>query len=161
MDSTVLFDIATKPFDWSALVPPLGLFLFGAFGVWMEHRGTGKVVIRRIGLILCFAGILFAAFVATSWLVKQHGYIRALHSDNHSVAEGLVTGFHAMPYEGHSEEQFTIANERFSYSDYVVTPCFNHSVSHGGPAIRDGMYLRVSYVDDCILRIEASSPKLE
>jgi hypothetical protein len=156
-----LFNIATKPLDWSALVPLLGLFLFGAFFVWMERRGIGKVLIPRMGFILCLVGTLVAAFVVTSWWVKQRGYIRALRSDNHCVAEGFVTRFRPMPYEGHSEESFTISNVRFSYSDYVVTPCFNHSVSHGGPVIHDGMYLRVFYVDDCILRIEAPSVKVK
>jgi len=61
--------------------------------------------------------------------------------------------FRPMPFEGHRNESFTIENEYFSYSDYVVTPCFNKSSSHGGP-IRSDLPLRVSYSGDCILKIE-------
>jgi hypothetical protein len=60
------------------------------------------------------------------------------------VVEGRVINFHPMPSEGHRNESFTIENEYFSYLDFVVTPCFNNSSSHGGP-IRPDLPFRVSY----------------
>jgi hypothetical protein len=69
---------------------------------------------------------------------------------------GKVEHFRPMPYEGHPEESFSVAGHTFTYSDYVDAQCFNNSASHGGP-IRDGLPVRISYTDNCILRIEELS----
>jgi hypothetical protein len=36
------------------------------------------------------------------------------------VVEGTVQNFHAMPYTGHDEDQFTVEDVYFPYSDYVI-----------------------------------------
>jgi hypothetical protein len=58
-----------------------------------------------------------------------------------------------MPYTGHSEESFVVDGKRFSYSDFIVTSGFHNAASHGGP-IRAGLYVRVSYIGNVILRLE-------
>jgi hypothetical protein len=77
----------------------------------------------------------------------------ALTSGRYSVAEGQVVGFKPMPYEGHGRESFTVAGKRFSYSDFEVMPGFNNTHSHGGP-IDNGVYVRVTYSGNTILRLE-------
>jgi hypothetical protein len=77
----------------------------------------------------------------------------ALDSGKYSVVEGPVTQFVPMPYTGHSEESFVVGGKRFSYSDFIVTSGFHNTASHGGP-IRAGLYVRVSYVGNVILRLE-------
>jgi hypothetical protein len=153
MQLQMIFDIATKPFDWSALLPPGGLFLFGVSLTWMEKKRIGRFGIKKIGYVLCCAGVLVASYMGATWSIKKHDASRALLTGHCSVVEGPVLNFHPMPLEGHPPESFTIANETFSYSDYVFTPCFNKTSNHGGP-IREGLVLRISFVDDCILRIE-------
>jgi hypothetical protein len=153
VDPQTLFDITTKSFDWPSLLPPTGLFLFGVVLALMEKKNIGTFLIRKIGYVLCFAGLLTATYITANWFSKKHAASRALQTGKCSVVEGRVTNFHPMPSEGHSNESFTIEKEYFSYSDYVVTPCFNKSSSHGGP-IRPDLPLRVSYSDDCILKIE-------
>jgi hypothetical protein len=44
----------------------------------------------------------------------------------------------------------------FSYSDYVIVPCFNNTASHGGP-IRDGLRVRIAYSGNCILKLEVAA----
>ena len=58
-----------------------------------------------------------------------------------------------MPYAGHSDESFVVGGRRFSYSDFVVTSGFHNAASHGGP-IREGLYVRVTYLGNLILRLE-------
>jgi 4-amino-4-deoxy-L-arabinose transferase-like glycosyltransferase len=77
----------------------------------------------------------------------------AYRTHTYSVVEGPVSNFHPMPIEGHQDECFSVQSARFCYSDYVVTAGFNNSASHGGP-IREGLPVRVSYIDDIILRLE-------
>jgi hypothetical protein len=48
---------------------------------------------------------------------------------------------------------------RFQYSDYVITAGFNNTSSHGGP-IREGLPVRIWYLDGEILRLDiAKRPK--
>lgn len=43
--------------------------------------------------------------------------------------------------------------QRFCYSDYVITPGFHTSASHGGP-IRAGIHVRIAHSGPTILRLE-------
>ena len=73
--------------------------------------------------------------------------------------QGVVENFHPMPDDGSSKESFTISGYTFSYSDYYATDrttCFNQTAFRRGP-IHPGMALRIKFVDQCILRIEAVS----
>jgi len=76
-------------------------------------------------------------------------------SGQYSVVEGTVTNFHPMPYSGHQNETFSVNGVQFSYSDYVIVPCFNNTSSHGGP-IREGLRVRIAYSDDCILKLDVA-----
>ncbi len=63
-----------------------------------------------------------------------------------------------MPDDGSSSESFSIAGRTFSYSDeepILTTVCFNQTRPHGGP-IHDSMWLRVKFVDICILEIQVA-----
>jgi hypothetical protein len=76
-----------------------------------------------------------------------------------SVVEGRVTNFRPMPYDGHQDECFSVQSQTFCDSDYVVTPGFNNSASHGGP-IHEGLPVRISYVGNTIVRLEVESDTL-
>lgn len=76
-------------------------------------------------------------------------------SHRFKVAEGLVQDFRPMPYGGHSMEHFCVDEACFEYSDYVITPGFNNTASHGGP-IREGLPVRVFYVGNTIIRLEVA-----
>jgi hypothetical protein len=79
--------------------------------------------------------------------------IFALRGGRCAVVEGRVTEFVPMPYSGHSEESFTVGGHRFAYSDYVVTTGFHNTSSHGGP-IHEGLYVRITYLGNLIVRLE-------
>ncbi|SRR6266436_6128365 len=153
MNPKLVFDLANKGLDWSSLITGLIIFAFGLVAIWMEKLRVGSIVIKRIGYVMCAVGLLVVVFLfGDSYVGKAEG-VKALRSRNYSTAEGRVHDFHPMPYEGHAEESFTVAGHRFSYSDYVETHCFNNTSSHGGP-MREGLLVRISYSDNCILRIE-------
>lgn len=66
-----------------------------------------------------------------------------------------MTNFVPMPYTGHSLESFVVGGRKFSYSDYVLTPGFRHTTSHGGP-IREGLYVRIAYLGNLILQLDVA-----
>ena len=78
-----------------------------------------------------------------------------LERGNCSVVEGVVENFHPMPKSGHDTERFEVNGVHFSYSDYVMSPGFNNTASHGGP-IRDGLRVRICHNSGDILRLEVA-----
>lgn len=50
-------------------------------------------------------------------------------------------------------ESFNVNGVKFEYSDYVITPGFNNAASKGGP-IKEGLPVRISYIDGTILKLE-------
>jgi hypothetical protein len=52
-----------------------------------------------------------------------------------------------------------VQSETFCYSDYGITAGFNNSTSHGGPT-REGLPVRVSYIGNTIVRLEARKDAL-
>jgi hypothetical protein len=81
------------------------------------------------------------------------------HKGVYSIVEGTVTDFQPMPYEGHQEECFTVQTERFCYSDYILSPGFRNTASHGGP-IRSGLPVRIAYSDSTILRLDVAEDQV-
>lgn len=78
----------------------------------------------------------------------------ALDTGRFTIVEGPVSDLKTTP----KSESFTVSGKTFSYSDYAVVPGFNKMRLNGGP-IERGMYVRITYVDNTILRLEiARSP---
>jgi hypothetical protein len=103
---------------------------------------------------MCAAAVLFAVFEVGSYFLDRREKVSLLNSGRCPIVEGVVINFHPMPASGHGMESFEVAGERFTYADYGVTPCFNHTSLHGGP-IRQGLPLKIWYSDNCIIRIAA------
>lgn len=113
-------------------------------------KGKARIFFNRF--YLTFALI----WTSTSFGCTYLDYTLArlsLKNEKYSVVEGPVTNFVPMPYSGHANENFTVNGQHFSYSDYIVTSGFNNTTSHGGP-IREGLYVRVTYSGNTILRLE-------
>jgi hypothetical protein len=107
-------------------------------------------------VFLVFA-ILWTLIGFTSIGVRYLNDLNAMKSGKVGYVEGQVESFVPMPYTGHAMESFTVKGIPFSYSDYVVTPGFNNTTSHGGP-IRNGLYVRIWYLQNEILKLEIKNP---
>ena len=98
-------------------------------------------------------GLLWLCAVGFSVGHGDSQALAAFQKGDYQLVEGVVTDFHPMPYEGHQEECFSVQDERFCYSDYVIAPGFRNTASHGGP-IRSGLPVRIAYAGGAILRLE-------
>lgn len=115
-------------------------------------RGYGRRIFGwGIGIFAILWTILASIVVARSYIAAAYDLI----DGRCSVIEGRVANFVPMPYEGHADESFVLAGQRFAYSDYEITSGFNQTASHGGP-MRDGLYVRLCYRDNRILRLEVA-----
>jgi hypothetical protein len=160
MTCRLVFDAATSGARVFLHVAP-GV-LFAVMGILLITVGdkflrANPVFVQWFG----WAFFLFSLFWTTVAFIWQGGdYLaarRALSSGSYATAEGRVTDFVPMPYEGHARESFVVDGQRFEYSDYKVTPGFNQTRSHGGP-ISEGVYVRIAHQDGIILRLEICDP---
>ncbi len=155
MDShfVIVFDIAQKHPNWNMLMTPaIGTLASLGFVFWE------LLTKRRFKYVMAGAVFGFVSFIVGYGFYRGSIYgvaesIADLRAGRVTVIEGRVRDFVPMPFSGHSEEQFTVSDAHFSYSDYIIQPCFNNTNSHGGP-IREGIWVRLSYHGNCILRIE-------
>lgn len=104
-------------------------------------------------IFACCFGILWLCLAGFSVVHKASRELTAYTNGDYQVVEGKVSNFRPMPYEGHQDECFSVQDERFCYSDYMVTAGFHNATSHGGP-IRSGLPVRIAYIGNTILRLE-------
>jgi hypothetical protein len=152
-----VFEIAQKHPNWEFITTPLIGFLVACiFAGWelATKRRTKFIAVAALLAFICFI-VAFGSYRGSTYGLKEAQQL--LRDGSFSTVEGRVTDFIPMPAWGHGMEQFTVSGVHFSYSDYVLVPCFNNTTSHGGP-IKPDIWVRLSYYDDCILRIEVWQP---
>ena len=96
--------------------------------------------------------------VWTIWAIRgtylEYRKLSAIMNEgNVSMVSGRITNFDPMPTGGHRDESFRVNGERFSYSDYSVSPGFKKTAVHGGP-LREGLFVRVTHINGVIVRLE-------
>lgn len=154
-----VFEIKEKGFDWSFPTVGLGFVLLGIVLIWVGKRYRWPLRRKVVGyFMVVFASLWFIGVFTTThsgYSSLQSAYRRG----QFSIVEGIVEDFKPMPYEGHSQECFSVDLERFCYSDFEITAGFNNTRSHGGP-IREGVPVRVFYIGDTIVRLDVADDAL-
>ncbi|MEM7407583.1 MAG: hypothetical protein AAF458_19985 [Pseudomonadota bacterium] len=137
----------------AALVAAL-LVIIIRYPRWFCDPGHELIVRRRAVAIaaLVFAAVVLAVISDASNRTVQR-YVRG----DFETAEGYVEDFRPMPATGHQRERFSVAGRTFAYSDFVRSDGFNQTRAHGGP-IEGGLYVRVGYIGDTIVRLEIRQP---
>jgi hypothetical protein len=152
-----VFEVCAKPINWQPLIICAIFCIVGLGIVVQKWRSEERTKYLFAGVIFCIVAFIvgFGSYRRDTYGIPEAA--QALREGRVSTIEGRVTDFVPMPYGGHPDEQFTVSGVRFSYSDYFNVPCFNNSSSHGGP-IREGLWVRLSYRGNCILKIEVWKP---
>jgi hypothetical protein len=150
-----VYQISRESTDWGfalvGLIPLIvGIALAGA-----KRRFKWEKPHSFFPIFACGFGFLWLCTVGFSVLHEDSEAYTAFQRHNYEVVEGVVYDFHPMPYEGHQEECFSVQQQQFCYSDYVVAPGFRNTTSHGGP-IRAGLPVRIAYSGGAILRLEVA-----
>jgi hypothetical protein len=160
-DYVTVYQISRQPplapdwlFSYAGLVPLIvgAVLIFGKYRLgWRRPNWPLPLFFCLLGIVLFYIAGSLATFVTG----MNSEALTSFETGHYSVVEGIVTDFHPMPYEGHDDECFTVASQRFCYSDYALTPGFRNTASHGGP-IRAGLRVRIAYAFDTILRLEVA-----
>jgi len=160
MTFTTVFDVSQQ--GYQAADSAFGL-IFVAMGTMLVFRPALMQGLMKGGLqgkvpqvfSWCFLifSLLWTTIVFTATFSEYLSVTSDLREGRYSIVEGPVEDFVPMPFAGHPMESFTVGGHRFSYSDYLGTSGFHNTASHGGP-IRQGLYVRISYSGNLILRLE-------
>lgn len=159
-DYYTAFTVLQRSVPWQArfILPGIILFcsMLAVVTIIQRRRPLSKGFIV-LTMFVCAIFLVLAVYVSSAPGV-QDMYARAKNTyvqGQYSTVEGIVTNFHPMPYSGHQDESFSVNGVQFSYSDFVLVPCFNNAASHGGP-IHEGLRVRIAYSGNCILKLEIS-----
>jgi hypothetical protein len=140
MHFETVFDVAQAGYRYWWL-PAFGL-IFVAIGATTIRLGERPH--QGFGWGSLIFGLVWTLATLATTLSDYIAARRAPASGRVTISEGVVTDFRPMPAMGHTRESFIVGGRRFSYSDYVATPGFNNTRSHGGP-IDNGLYVRVTH----------------
>jgi len=160
------FDIGQAGFTgWRPILSGLAFIAVGALLVFAPNpmqrilRGGLQGRARRVlgWMFLCFA-LLWTYASYSQTYPSYRRLLEATRSGRVQIVEGFVEKFHPMPKGGHDAEHFEVGGVTFGYSDYANHGGFNNTVSHGGP-MREGLYVRIAYVDRRIVRLEIRRPR--
>lgn len=114
-------------------------------------RSTGP----PLGGIATAVGLFMLVFAVGFGLamLPAIGLSRQLAAGRAAVIEGPLTIYFEVG--GGKNECIALADRRFCYSDWVLTPGFNRTRALGGP-LRDGLQVRLSAIGGTIVRVEVA-----
>ena len=108
-------------------------------------------------VFLCFAAPILISFFSFRFIkvtLERVDLRKKLDSGQYEIAEGMVHTFATQPYDGHSPGDFIkVSDKTFVINYFQDTEAYNVTISRGG-YLRDGVYARVYYFENKILRID-------
>ena len=154
MTYKVLFDSTGSAAGWLLFSAPpmfLALFVVGVvvFLDWGTWRNDWKALLRETGLLL-----LIAIGVMSRLSFSYNRYFHYWYDKGpFATVEGPVEKYRASMVGTSSYERFEVGNAGFSYTSSQMIKCFHKTVANGGP-IHDGLLVRITYHDNCIVKLE-------
>lgn len=148
-----VYQISERSTDWLFALAGVAPLIVGVVIIAGKRRFHWKRPHWLMPVFACGFGFLWLCTAGVSVLHEDFQAISAYRRGDYQIVEGKVTDFQPMPYEGHTDECFSVRDKRFCYSDYEIAPGFRNTASHGGP-IHTGLQVRIAYSGDTILRLE-------
>ena len=117
-----------------------------------------KNIHKFFGYLFLTFSLLFTILSASS-IYTNHSFLRESYiTKNYKTIEGIVENF-AHTHNG-KVESFSVKGINFKYSNGTITSGFNHTNSFGGP-IRKGLKVRISYINNIIIKLEIQKSSLK
>jgi len=134
----------------------LSLVVFKEFGTRVPFQGS-KAFRKPLQYFFLIFSVLWTGLVFGG-TYHQYSVARALLlQGNTNEVDGRVHDFKPGTNDrGSATESFCVQDKCFKYSDFGSNTGFNNMAINGGP-IREGLYVRVRYAGNDILRLEIES----
>ena len=138
-----------------AVMMVLGVLL--SLGVFSESASPPNVSgadARVVGRVMFVFAALWTAWVCLGSIAHHRTLAAALNDGTASVVEGPIDHLRPIPRDGHGTEQIDVSGRHFEYADSIDTGAFNETGK-----LRAGETVRITYLNDEILRVELASPR--
>lgn len=127
--------------------------------IFLSRGSDLKLVTRALKFALVFAAVWTLGFFFTSYS-KYHNALAALSGGQYAVAEGPISDFQPVagdlaPRGRKTSETFVVQSHRFFYPGFASLPG-STATEQVRDGIRDGVYARISYAGDLILKVEVA-----
>jgi len=119
---------------------------------WLPKRVA--LFLNRVGFVVV---VLWTVIILYATLQSYISVRNTLASGNYSTVQGHITDFKPLLQGRTGDESFTVQGKTFSYSDHGLIAGFNKTKREGNQ-LKEGMEVRVTYINDKILRIEIAEP---
>jgi hypothetical protein len=136
----ILYPISTV-FRWVFGGFRLGLLILGPF----YYRGTTALIALLFGCL--------SVFIVVRSYIHYRELVTAIDNGTAQTVQGRVADFEPAPRLGSRLEKFSVDGKRFSYSAGEIGPGFHQTRDQGNP-LRNGDFVKITYVGDVITRIE-------
>lgn len=162
MSNRVVYDILDQQFGgWSFLFVAvcLGVFVFvlslaTQYGVFPSTLGRSKNMTAITGYVTALFILIFGMLGVFTSYQTFSGYKALRAAEVDAVVEGCIEDFSPKITRSRGElESFSVDGRRFVYSGGQTNTGFQQTVAEGGP-MREGLYLRVHYYGNVILKLE-------
>lgn len=150
-DFKLYYDITKENFDYftllvSILQPMLAFFLF------YTMRKKGKIFVFLLYASCILGAILIILHSLT--ILEYNDLKQRLIQNRCQVAEGIPQNFNYRELGSHNKESFYLNGTKFEFADGLNNYLgFNVTAAHGGP-IKDGVYIKIHYFKNHILKLE-------
>lgn len=137
--------------------------VMAAIGIWLARKRKENTfyILAALGVLAICGGILFGSigFGLGAVLSRTNNDLAtAITAGKAQVAEGPVQVLFEQPRGGHTKGDIVkIGNKQFEISYYVAKPTYHQTIAYGG-VLRKGVYARVHYVGEDIVKIEVKKP---
>lgn len=154
MDYNIVFKTSMFNIQFIWLLIPFVMLAFGLCftKILKFYEGFSKIVIpirHRKWIIMIWSSFV-AVFCVITIFAVANGYYNIVvpyQKGDYKVIEGKVENYNPMPYEGHKLESFEVNGIQFEYSDFTVSFGYHHAASHGGVISKNGMNVKIGYVE--------------
>ena len=154
MDYRLVFDLAEAGYPW--LFPAAGLLVAAAMAL-LAAFAPPKGDVRRF----CAAGsgslLLWLILLVGRSYPAYTALLNAERAGNLTVAEGAVRHFRAAAIT--VKERFCVEAKCFEYWPETLPVSFMNTRLQGGPAVKDGLHVRVAAAGDAIVRLEIAGAR--
>lgn len=155
MSFETIYDIQQAGCRYGFISAILGLLVIYSAVEWYRGKRwlvSGRTQMGYSPITFClFFGVLTLVAFVTTW-GDYFSLTNAIKNGRAMSVDGMVSNFHSAE-NIKSTESFVVGDRVFSYSKYAVKQGFNMLKLEGSP-LANGVHVRVSYVDDHIVRLD-------
>ena len=161
-ECNVIYDLVASGFQFTWW-PVVGIAALGlGYAIFRIYRGLVPSSIQAwqlpvVGVLgYSAAVIVFAFYLPGKAFLQYRALLSEIQTGESKTVHGRVTGYVSYnPGEGTPKERFSVCDIAFAFDPNAIDPGF-----HQASALRNGMRVRVTYVDEIIVHIETCESDL-